>query len=130
MNNNKIDYNNVHDIGLILGDCGAIYTLSNQTPASEMLYNYLHDYTTSQWADYGPNNGIYMDEQTAGYTVEHNVLTNLGSGIPAVHQNKNGADTITDNGPNPSGAQATIASAGIEPAYADIKALTIPAAKF
>ncbi len=130
MTNNKVDYNNVHHICLILGDCGPIYTLSNQSPASEMTYNYLHDFTTSQWADYGPNNGIYMDEQTAGYTVEHNVLTNLGSGIPVVHQNKNGSNTIMDNGPTPTMAQSTIMTAGIEPAYADIKTLTIPAASF
>jgi hypothetical protein len=130
MTGNKIDYNNVHHICLILGDCGPIYTLSNQSPGSEMMYNYLHDFTTSQWADYGPNNGIYMDEQTAGYTVEHNVLTNLGSGIPVVHQNKNGSNTIMDNGATPTMAQSTVTTAGVEPAYADIKTLTIPAATF
>ena len=106
----------------------AMYTLSNQQPASEMQYNYLHDYQTTQWADYG-DNGIYMDEQTAGYTVAHNVLTN-SSAIPVVHQNKNGSMTIMDNGPSPTMAQATIMTAGIEPAYADIKTLTIPAASF
>lgn len=38
--------------------------------------------------------------------------------------------TIADNGPNPTGAQSTIAIAGIEPAHVDIKTLKIPAATF
>jgi hypothetical protein len=127
MTNNKINYNNVHDVCEILADCGSIYTLSNQMPASEMQYNYCHDFQQSQWADYSINN-LYMDEGTDGYTVAHNVLVNSPN---IVHQNKNGSNmTITDNGPNPSGAQATIASAGIEAAYVDIKNLAIPAATF
>ncbi|HVY40797.1 MAG TPA: right-handed parallel beta-helix repeat-containing protein [Polyangia bacterium] len=127
MTNNKIDFNNVHHVCQILGDCGSIYTLSNQMPASEMLNNYCHDFDTSQWADYSINN-LYMDEQTDGYTVAHNVLL---SSPNIVHQNKNGSHmTIMDNGPSPTNAQSTIATAGIEPAYADIKTLTIPATSF
>ena len=127
MTNNKIDFNNVHDVCQILADCGSIYTLSAQLPASEMLNNYAHDFQTSQWADYSINN-LYLDEGTDGYTVAHNVLVNSPN---IVHQNKNGPNvTITDNGPTPNNAQATIMSAGIEPAYADIKTLTSPAASF
>ncbi len=127
MTNNKINYNNVHDVCEILADCGSIYTLSNQMPASEMQYNYCHDFQQSQWADYSINN-LYMDEGTDGYTVAHNVLLNSPN---IVHQNKNGSHmTITDNGPNPTGAQATMTSAGIEPAYVDIRDLVIPAATF
>jgi hypothetical protein len=47
-----------------------------------------------------------------------------------VAQNQIGKNTITDNGGNPQGAQNTIATAGIEATYADIKNLTVPAAKF
>ena len=127
MTNNKINFNDIHHVCEILGDCGSIYTLSNQMPASEMLNNYCHDFDTSQWADYSINN-LYMDEQTDGYTVAHNVLLNSPN---IVHQNKNGPNmTITDNGPDPTGAADTIASAGIEPAYTYIKDLTIPAAQF
>jgi hypothetical protein len=68
-----------------------------------------------------------MDEQTSGYTVAHNVMVNCPTNIA---QNKNGTNTVTDNGGNPSGAQNTIATAGIESTYADIKNLTIPAATF
>lgn len=65
-------------------------SLSNQQSASEMLNNYVHDYSTSTWADYG-DNGLYMDEQTSGYTVEHNVMVNC---LTNVAQNKNGTDTV------------------------------------
>ncbi len=127
MTNNKIDFNNIHDVCQILADCGSIYTLSAQLPASEMLNNYAHDFQTSQWADYSINN-LYLDEGTDGYMVSHNVLVNSPN---IVHQNKNGPNvTITDNGPSPTNAQMTIMTAGIEPAYADIKTLTIPAASF
>ncbi len=120
MSNNKINYNNVHDIAKILADGGGIYTLSNQGPASQEEYNYLHDFQKSTWADYD-DHGIYMDEQTGGYTVSHNVLVNC----PTLFKNSIGAnDTITDN----SGMLATtISAAGLEPAYASIKTnLEIP----
>jgi hypothetical protein len=126
MTNNKINYNNIHHVNQIMTDGGAIYTLSNQGPTSEMQYNYIHDYACSKWADYGCN-GLYMDEQTSGYTVAHNVMVNCPTNIA---QNKNGTNTVTDNGGNPSGAQNTIATAGIEATYADIKTLTVPAATF
>ena len=123
MTNNKINYNNIHHVNEILTDGGAIYTLSNQGTGSEMQYNYIHDYACSKWADYGCN-GLYMDEKTSGYTVAHNVLINCPTNVA---QNVNGTNTVTDNGTNPSGAQNTIATAGIEPAYVDIKTLTVPA---
>ncbi len=47
-----------------------------------------------------------------------------------VFQNRNGANTVNDNSGNPSGAANTKATAGIEPAYADIKSLTAPIPKF
>ncbi len=74
------------------------------------------------WADYGCN-GLYLDEQTSSYTVAHNVMVNCPTNIA---QNQTGTNTITDNGSNPSGAQNTIAAAGIESTYADIKTLAIP----
>jgi hypothetical protein len=113
-------------VNQILTDGGAIYVLSNQGTGSEMQYNYIHDYACSQWADYGCN-GLYLDEQTSGYTVAHNVMVNCPTNIA---RNQNGQDTVTDNGANPTGAQNTIATAGIESTYADIKNLVVPAAKF
>lgn len=126
MMSNKIDYNNVHNVTQIMADGASLYTLSNQGPASEMLYNYLHDYSTSQWADYG-DNGIYLDEQTAGYTVEHNLMLNAPTNVV---RNVNGTDTVTDNGTNPSMASSTMTTAGLEPAYTSIKNMTLPPLSF
>jgi hypothetical protein len=126
MTNNKIDYNNVHDVAHILADGASIYTLSNQEPASEMLYNYIHDYQTTQWADYA-DNGLYLDEQTAGYTVAHNVMRNAPTNVA---QNQNGPDTVMDNGATPSMASSTVMNAGLEPAYARIKTMALPPLTF
>ncbi len=123
MNNNKINNNEVHHVCQILADGGGIYTLSNQ-PSSQMQYNYLHDYTTTSWADYG-DQGIYMDEQTAGYTVAHNAMVNSPNNVA---RNANGTDTITDTpAANPSSVESM---AGIESTYADIKSLKIPVPSF
>jgi hypothetical protein len=88
-----------------------------------MEYNYIHDFQKSQWADYG-DHGLYLDEQTSGYTVSHNVLVNC----PAISTNHPGTDTMTDNAGT---LASTISAAGIEPAYIDIKDnLTIPTPTF
>lgn len=124
MSNNKIDYNNVHNVVKILADGGGIYTLSNQGPASEIQYNYLHDYSKSQWADYGVA-PIYLDEGTTGYTVAHNAQVNAPTGVT---RNHNGTDTVSDTPATSS--QSIISSAGLEAGYADIKNLTIPVPSF
>jgi hypothetical protein len=97
---------------------------SNQQPTSQMQYNYVHDYQTSQWADYG-DNGIYLDEQTSGYTIAHNAMVNAPTNVA---QNQTGQNTITDTPTtNP---QSLTSMAGIEASYADIKTIAIPAASF
>jgi len=100
----------------MLGDAGGIYTLSNQQPGSTMGYNYLHDYFPVAWADNGIN-GIYLDEQTSGYSVIGNVFVNA-VGDQTVHHNQSPNNTESNN----AGTSATtIANAGIETAYRDIK---------
>jgi hypothetical protein len=124
MSNNYINYNNVHHVTQILADGAALYTLSNQQPASQMQYNYLHDYSTSQWADYG-DNGIYLDEQTAGYAVAHNAMVNAPTNVV---QNQTGTNTIADTpASNPTFVNSM---AGIEASYADIKTTTIRVPSF
>ena len=123
MSGNQINYNNIHNVVKTLADGGGIYTLSNQGSGSEMEYNYLHDFQKSQWADYG-DHGLYLDEQTSGYTVSHNVLVNC----PAISTNHPGTNTMSDNAGT---LASTISAAGIEPAYADIKTnLAIPVPTF
>jgi hypothetical protein len=124
MASNKINNNDIHHTVQVLADGAGIYTLSNQQPSSQMQYNYLHDYQTSTWADYG-SQGIYLDEQTSGYTIAHNAMVNAPSNVA---QNHAGQNTITDT---PAGSPQSVASmAGIEAAYADIKTLTIPIPSF
>jgi hypothetical protein len=116
MSNNHIDSNDIHHFALMLGDAGGIYTLSNQQPSSTMWYNYLHDYFPVAWADNGIN-GIYLDEQTSGYSVIGNVFVNA-VGDQTVHRNQAPNNTESNNaGTSPT----TIANAGIEAAYRDIK---------
>jgi hypothetical protein len=126
MSNNKINYNNVHNVTTLLADGGAIYTLSNQDPSSQMEFNYLHDSSTSTWADYDDHT-IYLDQNSSGYTVSDNVQVNC-PGCPKLFQNSDGANTITNN----SGTLAsTISGAGLEAAYVSIKNnLTIPVPTF
>ena len=124
MSNNYINYNNIHHVTQILADGAAIYTLSNQQPASQVEYNYIHDYQTSQWADYG-DQGIYLDEQTSGYTIAHNAMVNAPTNVA---QNNTGTNTITDN---PASNSSSVSSmAGIEASYADIKTTAIPLPSF
>jgi hypothetical protein len=126
MSNNRINYNNIHGVTKILAGGSGIETLSNQGPTSEIQYNYLHDFSTSTWAD-ATTHGFYLNGGTTGYTVAHNVMVNVPNWTIAIDAVGN---TVSDNGTNPVGAQNTMASAGIEPIYADIKALPIPAATF
>jgi ribosomal protein S27E len=104
----------------LLADAGEIYTLSNQGSGDQIEYNYLHDISASQWADYWIN-GIYLDEQTSGYTVSNNVFSNAPSGVAC---NSCGSNPQSNN---TGSAASTISGAGIESAYADIKNnLTVP----
>jgi hypothetical protein len=124
MATNKINNNDIHHAVQILADGAGIYTLSNQQPNSQMQYNYLHDYQTSTWADYG-SQGIYLDEQTSGYTIAHNAMVNAPANVA---QNQTGQNTITDT--PAANSQSVSSMAGIEAAYADIKNVTIPLPSF
>ena len=72
MRHNRILYNEIHHTSRMLCDAGGVYTLSKQ-PDSEIIGNYIHDITLPDGADYATS-GIYMDEQTAGFTVKNNVI--------------------------------------------------------
>jgi len=126
MTNNKINFNHIHHVANLLAGGAGISTLSNQGPASEIQYNYLHDFGQSPWADY-PAQGMYLNEGTAGYTVAHNLMVNTPGLATA---SNTGSNLLTDNSSHPTAADDTMAAAGIEPAYADIKTLALPPAAF
>lgn len=90
MRNNRILNNDIHHTSQVLCDAGGIYTLSKQ-PDSEISGNYIHDIHLPEWADYATS-GIYMDEQTAGYTVEYNVIEH-GWGVG---RNRNGENNYRE----------------------------------
>ena len=119
MSNNHIDSNDVHHVVQFMDDGAAIYTLSNQQPASTLSFNYLHDFSKSSWADFMVN-GIYLDEQTSGYSITGNVFVNAPANV---FHNRTGNNNESNN----DGTSATtIANAGIEAAYKDIKNFNIP----
>jgi hypothetical protein len=108
------------DIG---GSGISIGKFSNQGPASQMEYNYSHDFSPSQWADYQIG-GLYLDQGTTGYTVSNNVFSNAPTSI---FQNETGANDVTNNGGT---SQTTISSVGLEPGYVNIKNVAIPIPTF
>ena len=124
MTGNKINWNNIHHVAQLLADAGPIYTLSNQGTGSQIQYNYIHDLSASSWADYWICS-IYLDEGSSGFDVSHNVYKNAPSGVAC---NSCGTYTQSDNAGSSS---TTIAGAGIEQTYSDIKNnLVLPAARF
>ena len=93
MRGNRILNNEIYRTSQVLCDAGGIYTLSKQ-PDSEISGNYIHDIYLPEWADYATS-GIYMDEQTSGYTVKYNVLDHgWGIGMNRVGENNYREKTI------------------------------------
>lgn len=82
--NNKIQYNKIHDIGQLLDDVGGIYTLGRMTD-TYINYNYIYNLIPSQYNGRNPNGtsnaGIYLDNGSSYKTVEYNVINNCGSSL-------------------------------------------------
>lgn len=98
MKNNIIYANKLYDIGLVLCDFGAIYTLSKQ-PGSVCARNCINNVKRQAWFDYGYA-AMYFDEQTEGYTITENVMCNIGSDAWGGGVNFNGCaakNTMTNN---------------------------------
>lgn len=56
-----------------LGDGGEIYTLGLQ-PGSVVRGNHIHGVRRSSFAQAAPNNGMFLDEGTTGFTFEGNLI--------------------------------------------------------
>ena len=91
MRDNRILNNEIHHTSQALCDAGGIYTLSKQ-PHSEIIGNYIHDIELPDGADYATS-GIYMDEQSAGFTVKNNVIYHAWG----VGRNNNGENDYQEN---------------------------------
>ena len=125
MNNNHINWNNIHHVARLLCDSGPIYTLSNQGKGGEIKNNYLHDISQSKWSDYWilP---IYLDEGSSGFEVAYNVFENAPSG--AVEHMASGNYLHDNNGHD----QGTISKAGLQGEYKGLadRINSIPLADF
>ncbi len=73
---NIIENNRIHDVMLVLADSGGIYTLGFQ-PDSIIRGNYIHAVRRSPLSQGAPNNGMFLDEGTTGFTIEGNVLVDI-----------------------------------------------------
>ena len=108
MHDNKVRNNHIHDYMKRLGDGGAIYFLSNQTP-SEISGNWIHDIRKSPVGDGGCM--IYLDEGSSGILVKNNHTASTH-----YNRNRNGpGNHWENNGPNATGPIKE--NAGLEPGY-------------
>ncbi len=80
---NQIAYNRIEKFMQVLRDGGGIYTLSPQ-PESVIEYNYIRDQKN-------PFGGLYLDEGSQFFTVQHNVVENVPRWLHIW------TDTIRDN---------------------------------
>ena len=80
--NNEIAYNDVYDCMKINNDGGLYYTVGNATSRNtEIHHNWFHDSEGPAYAD-GRAAGIYLDNNSKGFTVHHNVVWNISwSGV-------------------------------------------------
>jgi parallel beta-helix repeat protein len=65
----KIEFNNIHDIGSMLSDLGAVYLLGMQ-PGTVVRNNLIHNVSTFTYGGWG----IYLDEGTSNVVVENNIV--------------------------------------------------------
>ena len=70
---NVVEANHVYNVMNRLCDGGCIYTLGWQ-PGTVIRGNHLHDVHRSQFAQGAPNNGMFIDEGSKGYSFENNVI--------------------------------------------------------
>ncbi len=137
-----VTYNEIYQDMGVLNDGGALYTQMPMTTPSVMEYNWVHD------EDYTGGAPLYLDSTTANWTVENNVLQtgsaasrniqdccgvaatnntveyNYSNASGTLHGTPDPSNTVANNYDNltswPTAAYSIMASAGLEPAYADL----------
>jgi hypothetical protein len=136
--NNRIEYNNIHEVMTKMEDGGGIYMLGRQ-PGTIVQGNHVHD-CKNPTSKRGWSQGLYLDEGSGFIEVTNNLvygMTPLTCNNKA--QNRIATCNIHDNflGARPSDAAAPgvgqaksdavpaamrkiIAAAGLEPAYRDL----------
>ncbi|WP_158967905.1 right-handed parallel beta-helix repeat-containing protein [Paraglaciecola sp. L3A3] len=75
--NSELGYNDVSRVGLINNDGGVFYTVGNDDNKNTRIHhNWFHDSVGPSYAD-GRTAGIYLDNNSKGYQVDHNVVWNV-----------------------------------------------------
>lgn len=73
----EVAYNNVYEVMKINNDGGVYYTVGNEDLRNtEIHHNWFHDSKGPEYAD-GRCAGIYLDNDSKGYDVHHNVVWNV-----------------------------------------------------
>ncbi|MGC6430923.1 MAG: right-handed parallel beta-helix repeat-containing protein, partial [Jejuia sp.] len=103
----EIAYNDVSNCQVINSDSGVFYTVGNTEPKNtEIHHNWFHDSQAPSYA-FNPGDsekaaGIYLDNDSKGYVVHHNVVWNVSWSGYQVNWNNVGLDfyhnTIYDCG--------------------------------
>lgn len=88
--NSEFGYNDVSNVGLINNDGGVFYTVGNADDKNTRIHhNWLHDSVGPAYAD-GRTAGIYLDNNSKGYQVDHNVVWGVTwSGVQLNWENNN-----------------------------------------
>ncbi|WNR42824.1 right-handed parallel beta-helix repeat-containing protein [Paenibacillus roseipurpureus] len=116
MSGNEIRYNNIHHMMQLHDDGGGIYTLGRQ-PGTRVFENYIHDIARSTYAMSFPVAAVYLDNFSEFITVEHNVISNIGTGAQNTYEQTGvGAqnNTLTNNGTQDT---SVINAAGVQAGY-------------
>ncbi len=117
---NIIRYNDVSRVLRLMDDGGGIYTLSRQ-PGTVVAENYVHDLGRPP----DPIAGIYgfgaifLDNGSNLITVRDNVIADIADDVQLIKTNDNGPGNSLTN--NAGSSAATVANAGLQPAYRDIR---------
>ncbi len=82
---NRIHHNHISDVMLMLGDGGGIYTIGNQ-PDSTIEANLVHGVHRSEYNHGAPNNGIYPDQGSSGFTITKNIVFDIVSSPIRFHR--------------------------------------------
>lgn len=89
---NMVMQSHLHHNMQILSDGGAIYTLGRQ-PGSRLGLNHIHDIPLN--AGRAESNGMFLDEGTTDFTIDHNLITDTAR--PPLRFHRAGKNLVENN---------------------------------
>ena len=117
---------------MLLADGGGIYSLGLQ-PGTVLRGNLIHAVHRSRLAGRAENNGIFFDQGTKQFLVEHNVIYDTANKPIRYNQSRQDWNTLRGNtlaiGPDdPQFPKAAAAKAGLQPQYRHLDAQPVKVA--